>query len=294
MVISLFSIRFNIRDVKFVLQSSLTRIGPNASLFIDINVGMKVISWAINSNIKPQFIRLNKELASAAHVWIKGTCVAVNHQRTFAETSAMLHENTTLNARLCIGRYLWEGKRKAWDVCWLNCDVILGATTSKPITALSAPLNAEGEKVRRVLMWEKDTRVWITVCRPTAGVQVLYLAINFLFLPSLSCYLSLNTCGKNDNKRLLNFIPSRKCSNWTRHRVLIRGPGFVVKQFISGRAGVTDINGELRHISRECITVEAGRSWVAASIKNVLQLEKHTGPVLMEGFCSGGTAYPCQ
>lgn len=51
-----------------------------------------------------------------------------------------------------------------------------------------------------------------------------------------------------------------------------------MKQFISGRAGVTDINGELRHCSGECITVEAVRSWVAASVKNVLQLEKHTGP----------------
>lgn len=160
-------------------------------------------------------------------MWIKGTCVAVNHQRTFAETSAMLHENTTLNARLCIGRYLWEGKRKAWHVCWLNCDVILEATTSKPITALSAPLNAEGEKVRRVLMWEKDTRVWIIVCRPgqQQALKCYMSEITFLFLPSLRCYLSLCTRGKNDNKRLFNFILLKKCSNWTRHLVLIRGTG---------------------------------------------------------------------
>lgn len=287
MVIILFAIRFHIRrDVKCFFQSSLTRIKvaqqsllhmiQNASLFIDINVGIKVISRAIISNIKPQFIRLNKELASPAHVWIKGTCVAVNHQRTFAETSAMLHENTTLNARLCIGRYLWGGKRKAWNVCWLNCDVILEATTSKPITALSAALDAEGEKVRRVLMWEKDPRVWIIVCRP---VLKCYMSVtSFLFLPSLRCYLSLNNCGKNDNKRLFNIILLKKKVPIGHGRVLSQGTGFVVKQFISGRAGVTGINGELRHCSGEHITVEAVRSWGAASIKNVLQLEKHTGP----------------
>lgn len=51
-----------------------------------------------------------------------------------------------------------------------------------------------------------------------------------------------------------------------------------MRRFISCPAGVTDMNGELRRCSGECITVEAGRSWVAASIKNVLQLEQHTGP----------------
>lgn len=108
------------------------------------------------------------------HVWIKGTCIAVNRQCTFAETSTTLHENSTIIARLCIGRYLWKGKRKHWNVCWLNCDVILEATTSKPITALSTPLKAEGEKVRHVLMWEKDTCIWISVWHtftPAADVQ---------------------------------------------------------------------------------------------------------------------------
>lgn len=81
-----------------------------------------------------------------------------------------------------------------------------------------------------------------------------------------------------DNRGKCNCIlqsnPIQNCSNWTRHRVLIRENGLVVKQFIPCGAGVTDINGKLRHCSRECITVEAAvRSWVAASVKNGLQLE---------------------
>lgn len=43
-------------------------------------------------------------------------------------------------------------------------------------------------------------------------------------------------------------------------------------------SGVTDISGEPRRCSHEWITVDTARSWVAASIKNVMQLEKQTGP----------------
>ena len=39
------------------------------------------------------------------------------------------------------------------------------------------------------------------------------------------------------------------------------------------RAGVTDISGEPRQCSHEWITVEAVWSWVAASKKNVMQLQ---------------------
>lgn len=68
-------------------------------------------------------------------------------------------------------------------------------------------------KVRKldVFSCQKRTRVSESLSAGQQQVSKWYmLVVNFFFLPSLGCYLSLNTCENNNNKRLFNFIQSKK------------------------------------------------------------------------------------
>lgn len=102
-------------------------------------------------------------------VW-KGTCKAVNHHKcAFAETTALQLPDFVLAGTR-------EKEKESTEMCVDLTVMSFLRLRHQNQLELCQPLNATGEKVRRVLMWEKEISLWISVCASSAGVKVEYVS----------------------------------------------------------------------------------------------------------------------